>query len=325
MSFRARLTSFFVVIVVVPMIAVGFLVFRLIDQSDEGKADARASGLASAAASIYQSESAGARSDATTIARNVAALRGAALRERARSLATEAGLARVTVSTGSKVMLDVGARNAVAPGVARIRAARAGVTAVITASELSAPDYARELLGPGVAVVIRQGSRTLSSTVPLAAHRPLPRRGTISVAGSDYRGVMQVFRGFGATPVDVTVLSKVSATATSAGSSRVLAAAFIVGFLLLALAFSVLASRALQDQIGRFLEAARRLRSGRFLLAGPDRRPGRVRRARRGVQPDVQPARAPDRGALGGARAAAAGDSPDRGSRSPPTSTGPLC
>ena len=53
MSFRTRLTSFFVLIVVVPMIAVGFLVFRLIGDSQQGKADARADGLASAAASLY--------------------------------------------------------------------------------------------------------------------------------------------------------------------------------------------------------------------------------------------------------------------------------
>ena len=37
MSFRTRLTGFFVLIVIVPMIAVGFLVFRLISDSQGGK------------------------------------------------------------------------------------------------------------------------------------------------------------------------------------------------------------------------------------------------------------------------------------------------
>jgi sensor histidine kinase regulating citrate/malate metabolism len=45
MSFRARLTWFFALIVVFPMIAVGFLVFRLIDESQQAKTDARASGV----------------------------------------------------------------------------------------------------------------------------------------------------------------------------------------------------------------------------------------------------------------------------------------
>ena len=58
MSFGARLTTFFVLIVVVPMVAMGLLMFRLIGGSQQGKADARASGVATAAAGLHQSESA---------------------------------------------------------------------------------------------------------------------------------------------------------------------------------------------------------------------------------------------------------------------------
>ena len=41
MSFRNRLTLFFVLIVVVPMVAVAFVLFRLIADNESGKADAR--------------------------------------------------------------------------------------------------------------------------------------------------------------------------------------------------------------------------------------------------------------------------------------------
>jgi len=58
MSFRTRLTTFFVLIVVLPMIAVGFLVLRLISDSERGKADARANGVLSVAVRLYQTESA---------------------------------------------------------------------------------------------------------------------------------------------------------------------------------------------------------------------------------------------------------------------------
>jgi hypothetical protein len=37
MSFRTRLTSFFILTVVVPMVAIGFLGFRLISDSETGK------------------------------------------------------------------------------------------------------------------------------------------------------------------------------------------------------------------------------------------------------------------------------------------------
>ncbi len=40
MSFRNRLTLFFVVIVIVPMISVALVLFRLISDSETGKADA---------------------------------------------------------------------------------------------------------------------------------------------------------------------------------------------------------------------------------------------------------------------------------------------
>ncbi len=72
MSFRTRLTSFFVLIVVIPMLAVGFLVFRLISDSQQGKADARVNGVATAAGKLYESESAAASADARTLVRALA-------------------------------------------------------------------------------------------------------------------------------------------------------------------------------------------------------------------------------------------------------------
>ena len=41
MSFRNRLTLFFVLIVIVPMVSVAFVLFRLIADNESGKADAR--------------------------------------------------------------------------------------------------------------------------------------------------------------------------------------------------------------------------------------------------------------------------------------------
>jgi nitrogen fixation/metabolism regulation signal transduction histidine kinase len=75
-SFRARLTIFFVLIVVVPMVAIGVLMFRLINDSEQGKADARVSALAAAAGSLYESEVASARTDAETLGRAIGSLHG---------------------------------------------------------------------------------------------------------------------------------------------------------------------------------------------------------------------------------------------------------
>jgi diguanylate cyclase (GGDEF)-like protein len=260
MSFRTRLTGFFVVIVVVPMAAVGFLVFRLIGTSEQGKADARASGLASAAVSIYQTESANGRLDAETIARELPrSLNGAALRSQLEMLVRRSGLARVVVRSGSRVIADIGNRSAIAPGRASVRASGLNVTA----SELLASEYAHDLAASTAAVVVRQGSSTLSSTLRRTPAGPLRSRRNLTIDGRGYRAVTETLPGFGGTPVEVTLLSALSAT-SSAQTSQVVAIVFIAVFLLLAFAFSFLAARELEGQLGRFLEAARRLGSGDF-------------------------------------------------------------
>jgi diguanylate cyclase (GGDEF)-like protein len=266
MSFRARLTSFFILIVVVPMIAVAFLVFRLISDSELGKTDARANGVLNAATSLYQAESVAASADARSFARALSSqtapgsLSSTAIRALTTTLAGQSGLARVVVSSGAHTLADIGGRDAVAPGEATVPARRL----TVLVSEITAGQYVRELTGPGVAVVVRQGSHVLASAGPVVDMRSLPAAGSVTVDGASYRALSQRLAGFGAAPVQVTVLASVAATGGSAAGSRLLALGFIVAFLVLALAFSVLASKGLQGQVSRFLHAARRLAGGDF-------------------------------------------------------------
>jgi diguanylate cyclase (GGDEF)-like protein len=264
MSFRTRLTGFFVLIVVVPMIAVGFLVFRLIGDSEQGKADARVTGISTAAAAEYRGSSSRARLVAEGLAGELAGSSTRAqirtLRAKVRRVATQPGIARVTVSVGPRVLADAGSKDAVAPG----SATTAGSGTTVAVSELTAAQYAQGLATNGIGVVVRSNGQTLSSTLTGAGDRAFPSRGTVSIGGTDYRAVTQREAGFGGLPIEVTVLSDLTSTKSSVQDSRLVAAIFIAGFLLLAFAFSVLSSRALQGQLGRFLGAARRLGSGDF-------------------------------------------------------------
>src|SRR6476646_4764858 len=53
MSFRGRLTLFFVLIVIVPMVSVAFVLFRLISDNESGKSDARIAARQQAAINLF--------------------------------------------------------------------------------------------------------------------------------------------------------------------------------------------------------------------------------------------------------------------------------
>jgi diguanylate cyclase (GGDEF)-like protein len=280
MSFRTRLTSFFVVIVVAPMIAIGVLVFRLIGDSEQGKANARAAGLSAAATSVYYDAQARAESIAQKLAgqvnlsKAVATGHDAAAQARLRDVAAQAGLARVVldIGAGMKPAVDVSpAAGAIAPGAAVLQASHGRPAATVEVSLLTAAQYANAIAtrNPGVAVVVRQGAQTLYSTLPAAAGQRLPGPGTVRLGGTDYRAVTAVQPGFGGKPVHLTVLLNLAKTESSVQNDQLLAAVFIAFFVILAFAFSVLSSHALQGQLGRFLEAARRLGSGDFSAPVP--------------------------------------------------------
>ncbi|MDQ6775493.1 MAG: diguanylate cyclase [Actinomycetota bacterium] len=275
MSFRTRLTSFFVLIVVAPMLAIGILVFRLIGDSEQGKAYARASGLSQTAASVYYAAQSRAQQIATTLANEVnlsnavATGRDAAAQARLAQLASQAGLARLVLVIGNRTtpLVNVGtATDAIAPGAASVPPANGRPAATIEVSVLPATVYASELAtrNPGVGVVVRQGSRTLASTLPAATGHHITGVGAVDLGGTHYRAVTTLHRGFGGKPVHVAVLLDLTKAEASVQSIQLLAAVVIAIFVLLAFGFSVLSSRALHGQLGRFLQAARRLGSGDF-------------------------------------------------------------
>jgi diguanylate cyclase (GGDEF)-like protein len=270
MSFRTRLTSFFVLIVVIPMAAVGFLVFRLIDDSQSGKADARASAVAGTAASVYANASTEASLRARSMASDLALIPPAKLESRARGLAGQIGLARVTVSVGQSTMVDLGDHTAIAPGIALVRPARSRPARTVVASDLTAAELAHDLAGSGIQVVVRSGATTLASTLPAAGGHTLPRsRGALTIGHTAYQVVTETFSGFDSSQVAVSILANAQAAGGSVGADRLLAGIFIAGFLILAFFFSLLASRALHGQLGRFLDAARRLAGGDFSSSVP--------------------------------------------------------
>ena len=315
MSFRTRLTSFFVLIVVVPMAAVGFLVFRLIDDSQSGKADARASAAAGTAASVY--------ANASTEASLRRPCRGQRHRPHPAGQARRAASARSPLRSAWRVSPSASAtpggrhrrpRPRSRPGSPwsgrrRSRPARTVVASTLTAGELrprprrlghrrwscarAPPRWPRRCPPPPGARCRTRAGRSPSATRPTRwSRRPSPASTT---PRSRCRSCPTL-----------------QATGGSVGADRLLAAVFIAGFLILAFFFSLLASRALHGQLARFLDAARRLGGGDFSSPVPTSGRDEFAAARRGVQQHVPPARAPAGRARAGARAGAPVDPPHR-------------
>jgi diguanylate cyclase (GGDEF)-like protein len=275
MSFRSRLTLFFVAIVVVPMISVGVLVFVLIADNETGKTDARVAEAQAAARGVYRegvNEAAAALRRVAADAELTNALRAGnagAARTRASTLLSSLQVRRLQATANGRTLADVGDRTAVAP--ARTELLARGGTAVgrLEVSTTGAQAYAdRVRQVTTLEAVLREGGRPLASTGKSPTH-PLPAVGTVNVGGTDFRVASFNAPGFGAAPVRVSVLYDNSHTASAVSNSRLIVAAVLIGFLLLASLFAIAVSRALQGQIQRFLEAARRLGGGDFSTAVP--------------------------------------------------------
>jgi diguanylate cyclase (GGDEF)-like protein len=276
MSFRNRLTLFFVAIVIVPMLSVAFVLFSLIEDNEDGKADSRLAARQQLAVNLYREDVDQAGKQAARVGadrRLATALRSGddvAARERATALLDELGLVRIRIEDRRGERLDVGRQDAVAPARRELLDGGGSQFGTLEVSDRSAPVFARQVERlAGADVVVRQGGRTLAETLPGVPPDELPRVGDATVGEDDYRVASFPAPGFDDRDVRVSVLSSTDAVQSDIARSRLLAGGVLAGFFVLAMWCAVLVSRSLQAQIGEFLEAARRLGRGDFTAQVP--------------------------------------------------------
>jgi diguanylate cyclase (GGDEF)-like protein len=279
MSFRSRLTLFFVAIVIVPMASMAIVLFRLLSDNEHGKGDARIAARQQTAINLYEDTRRSSAQVARTIAGGDAAL-AAALRsgERARiqrrteQLLARYHAARILVRDPSGATLgDAGSQLAAFPATLALVDERRRSYGTIQVAVDTAGHYADRVrrIADLDAMVSRDGKR-IAGTLPRVDPAALPaRQGHVTVGDIDYRVSSFPAPGFGRASLRVSVLDDTSVTEGNVRSSRRIAAAILIGFFILAFTFAVLVSRSLQRQILAFLEAARRLGSGDFTTQVP--------------------------------------------------------
>ncbi|HEY6761866.1 MAG TPA: diguanylate cyclase [Baekduia sp.] len=277
-SFRTRLRLFFVLIVIVPMVAVTFIVFRLIAESENGQADARVAARQETAISLYYE----ARGDADRIAarigrdpqlaRAIRAKNPQRITTQAQRLLTTTHAKRIVLTHGTTTWADVGDPRASFPAT-RTLIADGQRVADLQVSVEDAQSYAREVRrATGLDTIVQRGSQTIASTIQSADDPHLPAHsGIATVADTKYRTASFTAPGFLGERLQVAVLEPTAATQDDIRHGRLVAGLVLAGFFLLALVAAIVVSRALARQIDGFLAAARRLGAGDFSAQVPTR------------------------------------------------------
>ena len=278
MSFRNRLRLFFLAIVLLPMIAVGAVLFVILGGTESGKADAGAAARTNVARQIYNDVRAEGTREARRIATDVpfaTALRRndvEALQTRASDLLTRRGVQRiVVVKGGNRALVDVGNAAANLPGNLTLIAdgKKAGdlEVSVVTPAEYAA----RVKRQTGLEVmVMREGGDVLANTLPGAEKANIPQGTSLTtIDGERYRTYAFTRPGFLGERVKIAVLAPRAAAVSQTRKLRLLTWLLIGGFLALAALSGVLVSRSLRRQMMSFVEAARSIRDGNYSTVVP--------------------------------------------------------
>ncbi len=270
MSFRGRLTLFFLLIVVLPMVAVAVLVTHVTSDSESGKADARLDAGLDAGVATYEAEVAEAERAAKGFASDPAAasaLRSgdpARIEALARRLAIQNGIRSLVIRDPSDdVMATIGPTNAIATFKLNLPDRSGSFVASLTASTTTPTEYLNRVrqLTPDDAALLDEGG-TVSSTLALngASLPPSGDSADLELAGESLRARSADLPGAG--NLRLALLGPVE----SGGflSSRPIVVTALVAFFAVALVFVTMLLRMLGGQVRAMLEAARRIGDGDF-------------------------------------------------------------
>jgi diguanylate cyclase (GGDEF)-like protein len=269
MSFRGRLTAFFLLIVVLPMIAVAVLVTHVTSESESGKTDARLDAGLDTAVATYDDDAADAERAAKRFAHHPAV--GSALRSAdpagieavARRRATQVGVQSLVIRDPSGDLLaSIGPRNAIATYELDLTD-QGGSLGSLVASTTTASDYLDRVSHlTGLDGALLEGGGTVSSTLALnGASLPSSGESTdVEVGGESLRARSAPLPG--SENLRLALLGTVESGGFFSSSPVVVAAVML--FFAVALVFVIMLVRMLGGQVRSMLDAARGIGEGDF-------------------------------------------------------------
>ena len=253
MSFRNRLTLFFIVIVIVPMIAVGLVLFRLVSDSGQGKGDARLSQALQAAEGLFSEsqargqEAAGKIGGDTQLAGAIRDRDRAMIQRRLDTLARQRSVKRVVLRLNRRGTFEHGTKDAIAPASSKLIDGQGKEVGELMVSTVTAPQYVRLFRHVTLLdAIVSDDGATTGTTIERADAEGLPREKDVELRGVDYRLRSFSQPGFDGRSDTVRVLADERSLNKGVPGSTLLVGAALVGFLLLAFAFALTVSRSLQ-------------------------------------------------------------------------------
>jgi diguanylate cyclase (GGDEF)-like protein len=275
-NFRARLRLFFVLLVILPMIALAIVLFTLTSRSETGKADAGISAGTRTAFAIYEERAAAAVPAVHEVAADAqlteALGSGSGIRRRMEQLVggpSHVVAIELRSSERDRLLARAGSPEGMAYKAAPLVAGaqRRGTLFVSLTDARGFVARVRKLTGYDIGV-FRDGGLLAATVDGLGPRSRLGERGqphAFTLAGDEFRGRVEPLRDRpGAPPLELAVFHETADLSETISRSRVLIGALLLAFLALAVLAAVVVSRALTQQIDTFLVAARRLARGDF-------------------------------------------------------------
>ena len=227
MSFRNRLTVFFIVLVILPMIVVAAVGFVLASDSEQGKTDARLSEAQTSASGLFREKQDEAEKAARVIAQDrqlaqaIQAGQRGPIQARLNELASDNGIRRGVMTLQKAGRFETGRGDALAPARTRLLDAKGGTAGVLTLSAVGAEEYAQltERV-TGADVVVRSGNDMLAATLPDAGAERLPDQGEVEIGGRALRVTGFDGPGFSGGRVQVRLLAEPENGGLSGASHR---------------------------------------------------------------------------------------------------------
>jgi diguanylate cyclase (GGDEF)-like protein len=272
-SFRGRLRLFFVLLVIVPMIALAVVLFTLTSRSETGKADAGISAGTRTAFGLYEEAAASAEPALREVASDrrlrAALAAGGGVDARLEELAAGDIVLIELYSPDRTLIARAGSSTGVAPRGAPI-AADAETLGILAVSVTGADALATRLKTlTGLETAVYRDNGLLAATAAGLDDRA--RLGGIGdphevelAGGEEYRARVESIPEPVGPPLELALLQDTSSLSDTISENRLVIGGLLVAFLLLAMLAAAGVGRALTGQIGTFLDAARRLARGDF-------------------------------------------------------------